>query len=321
MQHMADYLANNGDLLTPPLNIAQLTSLIPQGVGFTLSDERFSLQRRWVDTLEAIAVFDPDLVFFVGFNSPLTTPLIAARPVLGLCVHALAPMAAVDVWLTADPAQAGKSSRVWGDAIPAAWGYHHPYRVALAPMTKPVTRAELDLPDDVVVCVSVGARLVDEVNGIWAQRMLALLKRNPHAIWLLVGGAGHLPPALANAVPAQLRVYPHQADLRSLLRCTDIYVNPQRTGGGFSVAEAMAEGIAVVALAGSDGGDKVGDAASPDLDVFFGNLQSFMDNPALRRTQGQALQARFVNQLDLSQSGPSLLTACQLAVARHQSIV
>jgi len=319
IQDMANYLGNNVNLTTYAPDIEQLRKIIPSSVGVTLSDERFSLPRRWEDMLLSVGKFDPDLVMFVGLNSPFLAPLFATRPILGLCVHSTPPMAAVDVWLTADQALAGKSSTVWGPAIAPSFGHYHPYRVKLKPAGADVARGPLGARDDAIILITVGARLQREIEGEWAERMVALLKRHPDVQWLLVGGTGTRPTALAALPAEQVIALAHRDDLRAVLRCCDIYVNPPRVGGGFSVAEAMAEGLPAAALAGSDGGDKLGQLAAADTDDYFAKLEAWIGNPAARRADGGKLREIFSATLDLDQSGPSLLAACRLSLARFHA--
>lgn len=319
VQDMPHYMGNNMNLVTYAPDVAQLRKMVPEGVSLTLSDERFSLTRRWEDLLLSVGKFDPDLVMFVGLNCPFIEPLFQTRPVLGLCVHATPPMAPVDVWLTANPDLANTMSTIWGPEIPEAWGHFHPFRVTLKAKGAPVPRAELGLRESSLVLISVGARLQGEIEGLWAERMCELLTRHAEVQWLLVGGAGTLPPALAeHSAPDQFKVMRHHADLRSVMSHCDIYVNPPRVGGGFSVAEAMAEGLPVTAFANSDGGDKIGSAASTDIDAYFTRLEELIVDSSKRQACGKALQALFNETLNLEQAGPSLRDACELTLKRFQ---
>lgn len=316
--HMPMLLGNNGAMVLTAPTAAGLADLAPAGVGVRLADEAFSLKYRWHETAQAIAGFDPDLVFFIGLMSPLMFPLYASRPVLGLCVHATPLMAPVDVWLCSNPQLATPAP--WGDCLPAAHAHEHPWRVRLhadqAP--PPKDRAALGLPDAALVLVCMGSRLIKEVVGPWAERMVAWLQAHPGVCWLLVGSNGSK-PALLEALPEQqIRVLPHQHNVRGILRLCDVYVNPDRVGGGFNVAEAMAEGLPVLALAGSDGGDKLGPFAAPDIDTWFAQLDELAASSQLRRQRGQQLQQRFATRLDLQQATPSLLAACELARQHFQ---
>lgn len=312
------HLGNNGRALIAPPDPAALGARLPAGVNAWISDAQLSLTARWRQMLALLRDYDPDLVMFVGLYSPLLQPLYEARPVLALCVHAVAPMAPADVWLAADAQLAGRAGQAWGDALPPAWGHHHPFRVQLKPEPAPLARAELGLQDDSLVLVSVGARLATEIDGAWARRMLDVLERHPRAVWLLAGGAGAVPAALQAAAPGRIRTLAHRDDLRAVLRCCDIYVNPPRVGGGLSAAEAMAEGLPVLALAGADAGSKLGALAQPDDEAYFAALDALLADAALRHATGAALRRHFADTLDLAQSAPSLRAACELALERYQ---
>jgi glycosyltransferase involved in cell wall biosynthesis len=315
LPHMPHYLGNKGDLLTPAPDAAVLQKIIPEGVTATFSDERFSLLYRAREIIEKIAEFDPDLVFFIGLNSVLMTTLYQSRPVLGLCVHAVAPMAPVDVWLAATPSLAKQRSQVWGTAIPAALASYHPYRISLKPVHTVLAREDLNVTADQILLVSVGSRLGTEISGDWAARMAGLVQQHPAAVWVLVGGGGVLPPALAQLPAEKIRLLPHHADVRSVYRCCDVYVNPPRLGGGFSVAEAMAESLPIVAFADSDGGNKLGDYAVETITGYVDLLGALLDSAALRQQNGTLMRALFSATLDIERSAGSLLAACYATLA------
>ena len=190
---------------------------------------------------------------------------------------------------------------------------YRPYRIKRASKASQLTRAALGLDDRAVVWITAGFRLKREIEGVWASQMLQLMSRHPKVVWLLVGGAGELPQALQQAAPGRVRALATRDDLPGVFRCCDIYVNPPRMGGGFSVAEAMAEALPVTAFANSDGGDKLGELALPDLDAYLARLAALSQDPELRRSMGQALRQRFDERLDLEASGPALLAACRQA--------
>jgi glycosyltransferase involved in cell wall biosynthesis len=318
---MPHYLGNQGHLVMPALHAATLQEIIPEGVTVTFCDERFSLLYRSRQIIETIAGFDPDLVFFIGLNSPLMATLYQSRPVLGLCVHAVPPMAPVDVWLAATQSLAEQSSQVWGSAMPAAWAYYHPYRISLKPIHRALSRADLEVTADHIVLVSVGSRLKEEISGEWAAQMSELLQQHPAAVWVLVGGVGVLPEALAQLPAEKIRLLPHHADVRSVYRCCDVYVNPPRLGGGFSVAEAMAEGLPVVTFADSDGGNKLSDHAVKTMPDYLDRLDALIGSDALRKNYGAAMRALFSATLDLESSADSLLAACYATLARYHQRV
>src|SRR6185369_12684658 len=85
-----------------PVEKESLVLNVPGNVQMVLPDGEFSLRFRLAQMLRAIHAYEPDLVVFVGFTSPLVYRLYAYYPVVGLSLHALPPNAPVDVWLSAD---------------------------------------------------------------------------------------------------------------------------------------------------------------------------------------------------------------------------
>lgn len=310
----ADAALFRGDgrrLVLPPLQPKSWAGILPAGINMTISDARYSLPGRWRNLMPTLAAFDPDAVLLVGLYSPLAGALHSLRPVVGISVNTVAPIAPLDVWLTAGPAN--ERGETWGGRFPAPQAVHHPFRVKRPVAGTPLPRAELGIDDKAVVWITAGFRLEHEIRDEWAKRMLELVARYPQVVWLLVGGEGKLPPALAQAGRGRVRALATRDDLPAILRSSDIYVNPPRMGGGFSVAEAMAEGLPVIALAGSDGGDKLGELALPHLDACTERLAALIENPRLRREMGDALRQRFDRQLDIAASGPALLEAFKVA--------
>jgi hypothetical protein len=310
----ADAALYRGDgrrLVLPPLQPKSWAGILPAGINMTISDARYSLPGRWRNLMPALTTFDPDVVLLVGLYSPLAGALHSVRPVAGISVNTVAPIAPLDVWLTAQPGT--DREETWGGTFPSPQPVHHPFRVKRPAAGAPLLRTALDIDDKAVVWITAGFRLEHEIRDEWAKRMLELVSRYPQVVWLLVGGDGKLPPALEQAGRGRVRALATRDDLPAILRCCDIYVNPPRMGGGFSVAEAMAEGLPVIALAGSDGGDKLGEMALPHLDAFTERLAALIENPRLRHEMGAALRQRFDQQLDIAASGPALLDACRLA--------
>jgi glycosyltransferase involved in cell wall biosynthesis len=299
------------DLNLPPLNAQVWGKLLPAGVGMTISDSRFSLPGRWRKLMPVLAEFDPDAVLLVGLFSPLAAALHTLRPVVGISVNSVPPIAPVDVWLGAG--QEATPHETWGGVFPPPLPVFHPWKLRRSTKQWPVTRAEFGLDDDAVIWITAGFRLEHEIKGDWAKRMLQMVSRHQNVVWLLVGGEGKLPEALRSSPPGRICALATRDDLPGILRCSDIYVNPPRMGGGLSVAEAMAEGLPVTSLSGSDGGDKVGKLALPDLDAYMERLAALTCNPLLRKETGETLRRRFGERFDLEASGPPLLAAFRQA--------
>ena len=318
--HIPEQLALVGTGASIPGDAMQLDRWSEEsgsGVVIHGADARFSILRRYRDMLQAIDAFDADVVLLVGLHSGLADALYAQYPVLGLCSNSIAPLAATDVWLTAHAALDGVVDQPWDGAFPASLAWHHPYRVRRKPLKHAFSRASLGLADDALVLISVGSQLDQHIAGAWAARMAALVQERASLTWLLVGGGGAMPAALAQLPADRLRVLAYVPEGWEITACCDVYVNPPVMGGGFAVAEAMSLGVPVVSFAGSDGGDKVAARAVDGIDAYFARLTALLDDGALRRREGDAMRAHFDAALDLAHSGPGLLEACAQAVARY----
>lgn len=299
-------------LRLPALDLAYWQSALPKGAGMVVSDSRFSLQRRWQEMMQHIAEFDPDVVYLCGLYSPLAAALYTRRPVLALNVHAMPSISPADVWLSAD--EHAPASSPWEPVYPLPVTRFHPYRVKRQPVIKALSRLDLGLDHDALVWITVGFRLAEEITGEWAERCVQLIRQQPQIVWLLVG-VDTVPPALQHLPADNIRVLGGRKDVSAVLQLADIYVNPPRMGGGYSVAEAMAESLPVVSLADSDGGRKLGANAARDETAYFQLLSALCADVNLRKQQGTVLQQRFASQLDLAAAGPELCAALDQAAS------
>lgn len=313
--HMSQLMGKGESSCPSSGEVEEWAQFLPQPLDLHLGNPRLGLLRRFANMAEKLCNFDPDLLLMVGMYSPLLEFAYPHRPCLGLAVHATAPMANCDAWLCADAKQAGQVHDVWDGHLKSGIAYHYPYRLRLGP-AQICSRVDLGLSPDALVLVTLGYRLEQEISGEWAARMRAWLIAHPEAVWLLVGGEGNLPTALQEVDEQQIVLLPHQESVGGILDCCDIYVNPIRLGGGFSVLEAMASALPVLALVGGDGGNKLAEAAHTTVDAYFEHLQALSKDAQLRQQYGYALRARFYQEYDLAQAGSHLLAACELARTR-----
>lgn len=285
---------------------------VPGTTQIIVPNTELSLRCRYEQVLAAIHDFKPDVVIFVGFMSPLAYRLYESYPMVGLSIHALPPIAPVDVWLSAD---ATADSSFWPD-LPAPQLAHYPFRFWPKGKAAPVDRAALQVPASAVVLITTGNRLDTEMPQPWLDKMVALMDAHQNVHWLQVG----MPQGWKHAgLPVHTRIHgiAQQDVLEAWLAASDIYVNPPRVGGGATVAMAMEQGLAVLTLAGSDGGDKVGTWAASSMDAYFAQLSNWVGEAATRQQVGQALHARFHERLDVSgtPAQDKLMQACQAAIA------
>lgn len=299
--------------LTPlPVEAESLELAALGNVQLSFPNADFSLRARFDQVLQAIDAYAPDLVVFVGFLSPLVYRLYEHYPVVCLSVHALPPVAPVDVWLSADP----QGEAACWPGVPAPQVFHFPFRFQPTVQAAPVDRAAVGLPAAATLLVTAGFRLDTEIAAPWSAQMLAFVDAHPDVHWLLIGVPNGQPPG---GLPRHPRIHcvAPQSQLAPWLAMCDIYANPPRMGGGGALAMAMEQGLAVATFAGGDGGDKVGGYAVDSSQAYFALLHAWAGDGAARRLAGDALKARFHARLDFSADAAAagLMRACALAMA------
>jgi hypothetical protein len=268
-----------------------------------------SMRGRWHSQLDAIERFDPDVVLFIGPYSPLLWPLQANFPLAGLGTNTLMPAGPLDLWLAPE----ADAQPTWSPALAAPLVRAHTHRLSVNAATEPRPRAQLGLPESGTVWISSSTMLSRDLAPGWCARVRDALERHPRAYWLLVGATKDLPAHVPTTHP-RVVVVGYQKDLGAVLLACDLFLNPPRMGGGHSVAMAMAHGVPVLALAGADGGDKLGPGALPDEAAYFDALDAWTRDAGARREAGAAQRERFRRTLDLAACGPGLVDALAQAM-------
>ena len=144
--------------------------------------------------------------------------------------------------------------------------------------------------------------------------VIAFLEEHPSAVWLLVAieDPAAFAEKIASYVPAavegRLRLLPVVPDLRAIYEHCQIYVHlPPLGGGNMGIAMAVAEGLAVLAGAGTDGANTL----HPDQ-VFStprqaaNMLRRLAADPDLRRLRAQRQQLKIERRHSVRASGVAL---------------
>lgn len=114
-------------------------------------------------------------------------------------------------------------------------------------------KSDFGIPDSDYVITIVGTRLYDEIKEPFITIMKAILEKEPSVTYVFMGNFDHFEEKQRLiGDPDRVRYIGHQSDLRGALNIADLYLNPPRTGGGTSAAEALAEGVPVISLGNCD---------------------------------------------------------------------
>ncbi len=282
---------------------------LPKGVRAVISNEALSMMARWTSLLAHLRQWGPDAVLFVGPFSAMLQALYRDYPLVGLGTNTVAPIGPLDLWLAP---RAGMPP-TWAPRMPVGQVRHHGRRIDVPPAERIRERSQLQLPEGAVAWLTTGTRLGVEVSGAWLELVLAELERQPHCHWLLVGKTHEDIKAL-DGHPRVHRV-DYDPALGEIMRVCDLYLNPPRMGGGFSVAMAMAHGLPALATAGSDGGEKVGPDAMADLAQYGQALAALSADAAQRRGFGERMRQRYAREYDIRAGAGERRAALEAAVA------
>lgn len=107
----------------------------------------------------------------------------------------------------------------------------------------------LNIPESSFVIVTVGYRLKDELKSSLLKEMKRLLDTYHDMYWMLVGDTSAESILEYSGIPMdQVVMMSYEDDLPALYRICDVYLNPDRNGGGFSILFAMENDVIIAAL-------------------------------------------------------------------------
>lgn len=158
-------------------------------------------------------------------------------------------------------------------------------------------RTALGLAPEHFVMITVGNRLDVELTEEFLAGVGAFLAINPAARWLLVcpKPLPQLEPHAARLPAGSVQRLEFEKDLAGLYGICDVFLNPRRAGGGFSVAMAMHAGLPIVRF--NDPSDSLlytGDdaTAAATMAAYVQEIQRLMNEPAGRQQQSERMRAR-----------------------------
>lgn len=113
---------------------------------------------------------------------------------------------------------------------------------------KEIKRENLSLKNEDFVIITVGNRLNTEIDNELLKNIIPLLTSDKTYKWLIV--SPELPKSIisdyGNLLGTQIIHIHFEEDLLALTKICDVFLNPNRVGGGYSVSVAMKVGIPVL---------------------------------------------------------------------------
>ena len=168
---------------------------------------------------------------------------------------------------------------------------------------EPARREQYGIPAAAVICTTAADDLPATISDAMVDAAIALLRREPSAVYLLVGGGdtGNLRRRFdAAGVGRRVGYAGRRRDLASFLPMADLYLCPFATSGDDGATDAgetltaMSAGLATLALgtAGGGHGHAGADATADDLDAWADRASRLVRDGATRRRTGQSMRRR-----------------------------
>jgi hypothetical protein len=275
--------------------------------------------------LRAVEWHDPDVVVSLGGSVVIADLLASARPTLCIPTTSGITPSLADIVLDyggGNPPADGPLAASWR---PFRFLYSligAPPPVQAAPVetaNKAGSRANFGLPDDAFLCVVVGNRLDEEADGAFLAMLDSLIDRVPRVAVAFAGEAVALPERLQGSRHAKhLFHLGYVTDMAALMRVADAYVNPRRTGGGASAAEALAAGVVPVSLPAGDVAAVIGSRfIVPDYAEALDRLALLAEDPAVFAAEVAEARNRGAKGADPAEAAADLSRYLDEAVAVH----
>ena len=145
---------------------------------------------------------------------------------------------------------------------------------SLPPQNEHITRQELGIPNDAFVLSIVGNRLDDELTVAFLEMLDSSILDN--MMILFIGNFSYSDKIdKYTRIKEHSRYLGHCVDLMSRLELCDLFVNPDRAGGGTSGAMALFKGKPVVTIDRGDIADVCGAETARNLGFYVQSAQVY----------------------------------------------
>lgn len=139
------------------------------------------------------------------------------------------------------------------------------------------------------VCVVVGNRLDREINEEFMYLIQELVRKNKKIAFAFIGNIGQIREMLENNIPCEnLYFVNYCEDLLGIYKIMDLYVNPNRGGGGYSAAMAISSKLPVITLDHGDVMKHTGsDFTVSDYSKMCNNILRYVEDEQYRNVMRQ----------------------------------
>lgn len=215
------------------------------GVFYNTGRDYRSRFQRYVRAIES---YDPDLILDISARGAYVNPYLYPNyPIINLSIAGYSTNAVCHKYIGRVRALCLKENERFR-ALREDQILENVLRPAYVPPQKDFCRKDYGLQETDFVMVTVGRRLEQELDDAFIETICGLLRKHREMKWILVGAFRHerkLHSCQSLLEDGQIVLWGYEADLSGFFGLCDVYVNPDRTGGGNSLTRAADEGVPV----------------------------------------------------------------------------
>jgi glycosyltransferase involved in cell wall biosynthesis len=171
--------------------------------------------------------------------------------------------------------------------------------------THHLERGQLELPKDKFLLLVVGWRLDNEIDDLFLRMLEHVVLAQEKIGVAFMGKFDSFDESMTRYPALQKNSYylGMQEDALAVTECCDLYVNPERNGGGSSVAEALYKGLPAVTLPIGDVSVAAGKTFwVADYDAMERQIQRYCSDENFYAEMSQTARKRAENLLDSEKS-------------------
>ena len=197
--------------------------------------------------LEYVIAENPEFVVYVGEQSVIADLINNFCPVLAVSTtFSVIQRTHTEFVMVGRTVSGAERTQSYGEIIEALFtfrlkGKKHTY-----------TRDELGFPEDKFILAVVGTRLDDDVSFEFLNEMKEVIENGCYLLFIGKYNQYSQHCEKLQWLKENSKALGMVSDVTGILECTDLYVNPYRLGGGYSVAEAFDAGIPAVTISYGD---------------------------------------------------------------------
>lgn len=157
-----------------------------------------------------------------------------------------------------------------------------------------ITREQLGLPEDLFLLAVVGNRLDTECDETFIKLIKCILSNESNVGVVVIGKTLRLQTHFLDC--SNVFFIGHQQYLQNVLEQLDLYINPERAGGGYSSQIALQAGLPVVTLPGCDVASVAGnDFEVSDYEEMYDIVEKYIIDESFRKKQQECARQRSID--------------------------